>query len=276
MNMTIKVEGIEVLKKKLEGIRDKQTMYAAAVALTRTAQEIKTAEYAEMQKVFDRPTPWALNSLYIKPATKQSLESMVYFKDTSSNRSTTLPFLPPQIHGGERQMKRFEYLLNKAGVLPRGMYITPGAACPLDAYGNISKSFIIQIVSYFRAFTNVGHTANITDKKKQKLKMGNAKKGIRGYEYFVSYGKGTEEGRELLRSWPKSEQGPLKTIHLPAGIYKRTGFAWGSSIKPIFMFVRKPSYRQRFPFYDIAKTIARSKFKENFSIALREALRTAK
>lgn len=260
MNMTIKVEGIEVLKKKLEGMRDKQITFAAAVALTRTAQDIKTAEIAEMQKVFDRPTPYTLQGLYLKPATKQNLESMVYFKDFAGKGIPATKYLPPEIHGGERRLKRFESALKRVGVLPDGMYVTPGSACPLDAYGNIPGSFIVQILSYFRAFGEQGYRANITEKKMQKIKAGNARKGTRGYEYFVSYGKGTWSGRQ----------------HLPPGIYKRTGFAFGSSIKPIFMFVRKPSYRQRFPFYDLAKKIAQSKFNANFSIALHEALRTAK
>ncbi len=269
MQFSIKVEGLDALKNKLNSLPQKQIPFAIALALTRTAQDVKQAEYMEMQKVFDRPTPWTLRSLYIKPATKQNLEALVGFKDTSSNRVTTLPFLPPEIHGGERQMKRFEELLNRIGILPYGMYVTPGSGCPMDQYGNIPRSLIIQILSYFKAFLEQGHFANITEKRKAKLAVGSKKK--RGYRYFVSYGKGTAKGRELLRSFPKSEQGPLRTQHLAPGIYQAS-----SAIKPIFMFVRKPAYRPRFHFYELAKSITQKKFIPNLSIAIHEAKETAR
>ena len=258
MEFKIRIDGIEGVKTMLNNLSQKQIPYATALALTRTAQDVKQAEYAEMQKVFDRPTPYTLQSLYLKPATKQNLESMVYFKDFAGKGTPAKKFLPPEIHGGERRLKRFESALKRIGILPDGRYVTPGSACPLDAYGNIPGSFIVQILSYFRAFGEQGYRANITPKKKQKLKAGT--KRNRGYEYFVSYGKGTWSGRQ----------------HLPPGIYKRTGFAWGSSVKPIFMFVRKPAYKPRFRFYELAKEITNKKFIPNLSLALHEAKETAR
>lgn len=258
MQISIKVEGIDGVKAMLNNLAQKQIPYATALALTRTAQDIKQAEYAEMQKVFDRPTPYTLQSLYLKPATKQSLEAMVYFKEFAGKGTPAKKYLHPEIQGGERNLKRFESALKRVGVLPDGMYITPGSACPLDAYGNIPGSFIVQILSYFRAFGEQGYRANITEKKKQKIKSGT--KRSKGFEYFISYGKGTWGGRQ----------------HLTAGIYKRTGFSWGSNIKPIFMFVRKPAYKPRFRFYELAKEITNKKFIPNLSLAIHEAKETAR
>ena len=48
----------------------KQINFALAVALTKTAQTLQAQQYGEIKKVFDRPTPYSLNSLYVKPATK--------------------------------------------------------------------------------------------------------------------------------------------------------------------------------------------------------------
>jgi hypothetical protein len=163
----------------------------------------------------------------------------------------------PQVEGGRRSVKGFEKALQRIGVLPHGMFIAPGEACPLDAYGNIPPSLIIQIMSYFRAFGEQGYKANITDKRKEKLKKGSKKTGF-GFEYIVSYGPGTASGRQ----------------HLPAGIYKKVRFSSGTALKPIMMFVKAPSYRARFPFFDIARRIVDQKIKPNFDEAMREALLT--
>jgi hypothetical protein len=68
--------------KRLLDAQQRQMPFAVALALTRTAQDVKRAEQAEMRGVFDRPTPFTLNSLFTKPATKQSLEARVWVKDT--------------------------------------------------------------------------------------------------------------------------------------------------------------------------------------------------
>jgi len=264
MKFIIETEGIEKLLTTLEDLEKKQLPFATAKALNKTAEDIKDAEVKQMQSSFDRPTAYTLNSLYIKYANKQNLSAMVGFKDKSQagkgNASTN--FIYPQVKGGRRHLKRFESALRNIGVLPQGMYIVPGAACPLDAYGNIPAGLIVQILSYFRAFGEQGYRANITDKRKAALAKGSKRKGTMGFKYFVSAGKST---------W----FGPHKQ-HLPAGIYKRTGFVSGSAIKPIMMFVSNPSYSERFPFYTTAQNVIDNKLKSNFKEAMEEAIRTAK
>lgn len=260
MQPTIKITGLKNIIQNMDDLAKKQVPYAAAKALTKTAQEIKAEEVKGMQTSLDRPTPYAINSLRVDPASKNKLEATVRFKDKSDagKGNPAANFMTPQVEGGKRNLKRFEVALQRIGVLPKGMYIAPGEACPLDSYGNIPGSFIVQILSFFRAFGEQGYRANITDKRKASLKRGSKKN--RGFEYFVSYGKGTRSGRQ----------------HLPAGIYKRTGFAWGSSVKPVMMFVKEPSYSKKFSFYEIAEKVANKNLKNNFDSALKEALLTAK
>ena len=52
MNISVDISGLQ----GLGGFIDKQARYAAAVALTKTAQEIRSAIPAELDQVFDRPT----------------------------------------------------------------------------------------------------------------------------------------------------------------------------------------------------------------------------
>lgn len=260
MNVTIEFKGLKELQAKMSDLEKKQIPFATAKALTKTAQDVQAEEVKVMHSSLDRPTPYTLKSLYVKPATKTDLSAMVYFKDKSSagKGNPAANWMHPQTMGGKRNIKRFESALQRIGVLPRGMYIAPGSACPLDAYGNIPPSFIVQMLSYMRAFGEQGYKANITDKRKAALAKGSKRK--QGYEYFVSYGKGTWSGRQ----------------HLPPGIWKRVRFAQGSAIKPIMMFVKDPSYSKRFPFYETAQKVINNKLKDNFNEAMREAIATAK
>ena len=232
-----------------------------AKALTKTAQQVQSEEVKVMRSTLDRPTTYTMKSLYVKPATKKNLTSMVYFKDKSQagKGNPAANYIEPQTMGGKRNVKRFESALRRIGVLPMGMFITPGSACPIDSYGNIPASFIVQILSYFRAFGEQGYRANITDKRKASLKRGS--KRAQGYAYFVSKGKGEWYGRQQ---------------HLPPGIYKRIGFAAGSAIKPVMMFVKEPSYAKRFPFYETAQKVINRNINNNFSEAMSEAIKTAK
>lgn len=260
MKVDIQITGIKELISKMNDLEKSQVPFAMAKALTKTAQDVQAAEVKVMQSSLDRPTPYTLKSLYVKPATKKDLSAMVYFKDKSSagKGNPAANYILPHVQGGKRNLKRFESALRRIGVLPSGMYIAPGSACPLDAYGNIPASFIVQILSYFRAFGEQGYKANITDKRKASLAKGSKRR--QGFEYFVSYGKGTWSGRQ----------------HLPPGIWKRVGFAQGSAIKPIMMFVKDPSYSKRFPFYETAQKVIDQKLKDNFNEAMREAIATAK
>jgi hypothetical protein len=262
MEISVKFEGLKELTKNMDDLAKRQVPYATAKALTKTAQDIKAEELREVQRTIDRPTPYAINSLRVDPATKNKLEATVRFKDKSDagKGNPAANFMLPQAEGGKRNIKRFESALQRIGVLPQGMYIVPGEACPLDAYGNIPGSFIVQILSYFRAFGEQGYRANITDKRKAALAKGSKRKRTMGYEYFVSYGKGTWSGRQ----------------HLPAGIYKRVAFARGNAIKPIMMFVKEPTYQKRFPFYEIAQKTTKKNIVSNFNEAMDEAIKTAK
>jgi hypothetical protein len=262
MNITVEFKGLKEVIANIEGLARTQIPYAAAKALTKTAQDVKDAEVKQMSSSLDRPTPYTLGSLYVKSATKANLEAMVYFKDKSSagKGNPAANWMQPEVEGGRRNVKRFESALQRIGVLPKGMYVVPGAACQLDVYGNIPAGLIVQILSYFQALGEQGYRANITDKRKAALAKGSKRTMKAGYEYFVSYGKGTRSGRQ----------------HLPAGIYKRVSLIGQGNIKPIMMFVKAPSYKKRFPFYEIAQKTINQMLLPRFDEAMKEALLTMK
>jgi len=215
---------------------------SAAIALTRVAKSAQAEIRTEMQRVFDRPTPYALNSTYVKPATPSRLTSEVGIKDQlSAGKGTAgIKFLSPQIYGGERGMKRFEKALQARGLMPVGMYAVPGGAAKLDAYGNMAASQIRSILSALGAAeTYAGYSANRTQRsRKRNRRMAN---------YFVGRPGG---GR------------------LPLGVWQVFRFAMGSAVKPVVIFTKAPRYKIRLQFQDIVERVFDRDFNAFFADAL--------
>lgn len=251
VTLTLKNNFPEV-QKYLEA-QQKQAAFAAAVALTRSAQDVRKAEYAEMQHVFDRPTPYTMRSLFVKPATKQRLEAKVWVKDDRAGSGTPAErYLLPQIEGGPRGMKGFELALQRAGYMRQGFKAVPGRFARLDAYGNVSYGQIIQILSQLRITLTAGHQRNIsTDPKKA------ARARQRAGGQYVAF----PDGRGKL----------------PPGIYQRRDFAHGGAApRPIFIFVRQVTYRRRFDFHGVGERTFQKVFPAHFEHAFAEAMRTAR
>lgn len=212
-------------------------------ALNQTADQVKQALVDEMIRIFDRPTPYTLNAPYVWYANKTTLTAKILLREFGG-KSRSEKYLLTQVHGGARRLKSFESALRSIGVLPDGMYAVPGRRAPLDAYGNISAGFIVQILSYFRAFGEQGYKANITDEKMAKMAKGTKKK--RGIEYFA------------IRNAGQS---------LKLGIYRKTAFAFGKSTEPMIMFVKKPAYRQLLKWDEIAQRVVNQNWEKNLKEA---------
>jgi hypothetical protein len=128
-----------------------------------------------------------------------------------------------------------------------------------DGRGNLRGPFMVQLISYFQAFSEVGHRANMTKKRKDKLEnrgvSANGYKTINWFMYFVVYG-GLRSGR---------------TSHLAPGIWAKSGIH-GSTVRPVLMFVRSPAYVPRL---SLEKVIQKSQLQAKFETRLRYQIRTA-
>ncbi|MBJ2155276.1 hypothetical protein [Variovorax sp. IB41] len=237
----------------------KQAPFALAVALTRTVQDVRTDEKTEMGTSFSKPTSFTLNSLFIKPATKQTLTASVWVKD--SERPSH--YLLPQIEGGARQQKRFEQLLLQRGLMRANERAVPGIGAKLDSFGNMGRGQITKILSQLKTFNLAGSDANATDSKRSKSKR------VRE-AYFVSTGQGTHPFGK--RSW---RNGRMKQ-HLPRGIWVRTASATGTTVKPILLFVSKAVYGRRFKFYEVADRTINRVFEGHFDREYAKALKSAR
>lgn len=122
--------------------------YAAATALTRTALIAQKKDLPdEMRSVFDRPTTYTLNSLFVVPANKDNLVARVHVKNAAASGVTPERFLQPEVEGGSRGEKRFERALRFAGILLAGERAMPGDEIQLDASGNVSGPRIRSILA---------------------------------------------------------------------------------------------------------------------------------
>lgn len=216
---------------------------AAAKALTFTAERVRTAEIAEMRKVFDRPTTFTLNALRLKSATPQNLEAVVWVKDEAGKGTPAINFLGPHIFGGIRRHKRMESALRSAGILTRSEYAVPGAAVKLDRFGNVRAGEVVRILSQLRIQRSAGFESRMSRGAGKARAVARA-----GGQYVVA--------------------SPGRGRH-PRGIWKRLK---RGGIEPIFIFVRGVRYRKRFDFFGVANRVARAEFPALFRRAVeREA-----
>lgn len=221
------------LKLDLNREQDRLTRVARRVVYElahRAVAEVK----AEMPRVFDRPTPWVLNGVYVSPLRSEN-SATVDWKPGTAGATPASKILRAQIEGGQRNLKRFERLF----ALRPGYNIVPGKWAELDQYGNIKPSQLVQIISYLRLFNEVGFAAN----RSQRQRNRGAKARARS-EYFI----------RPIGATPASHPG---TWHLPPGVY-RVAREQGGAPLLVLAFVRAARYRQRFaPARIVRETVAR-------------------
>jgi len=250
----------------------KQGRYALQQSLRSAAYMVRAAEQAQMRKpsVFDRPTPFIVNSVQVVDRVKTDMRAEVSFRYPGGKTVSPDKVLAAEIAGGPRRDKRSEVALRRVGILQAGYFTVPGSGIPataIDAYGNVKGTFIRQLLSYLQAGYSEGDgrgsTSNMGAKRKRSLaKFGRSVGGYRiinGVQYFVSWGK-LRGGRDR---------------HLAYGIWSRSGFH-GVIVKPVLMFVRQPRYAARFDFYGVGEKVIREGFEPMFAANLKRALESAR
>ncbi len=234
MAVHFRVESSDVMR-ALQNLAAEDAPIVTAYALTKVAGDIKADEVQTMKDVFDRPTKFTLNSLYVKPATKRDLVAEVYFKDGFGS-IPAWKYLGPQVEGGARQHKSHEKRLIRAGHMKPDEFAVPGQGAKLDAFGNLSGSTIERILSQVQSAEQfAGYQANATDSRRSKAKRKKAG------NYFV------------LRPELSGRAGR----NVAPGIYYRAPGSKG--FVPVIMFVKAPRYQKRFPFYERAQLVFNDK-----------------
>lgn len=229
----------------------RQGPYVAAVSLTRTMRDVQGAIKDEKRNVFDRPTAYALNGTFLKPATKTNLESRVWVKDNPFGKGVPADrFLAPQIFGGERRHKGSERLLQAGGLMPAGWYLVPGEGAQLDGNGNIRRGQLRQILSQLKVQGGSGHESRATGSQRSNRTI--ARQGV---TYFAL---------------PNGNRGLLP------GVYLKRRFGHGTAIRPVFIFVSKVEYQTRLKFHEVGQTTIDARFPIHFQAEQEKAMRSAR
>jgi hypothetical protein len=240
VKVTFSVTGMRELREELAAFSDRRFGSVVAKAINDTAFEVRDGLRVEMQRVFDRPVPWTLNSLAVKRADIGDLAAEISFKPSTGGRLSAGTYLQPEVRGGARRQKAFEKLLVKAGYLPAGSFAVPGAGVRLDQHGNIPRALLGEILSHLRAHGATREKRNLSTARR----LRNAQKRTGG-RYFAI----TERGKGLA-----------------PGIWRRS--LSGRDPVPMLLFVRPPSYRSRLDFDGVAQRIVRSRLQHHFDRAV--------
>ena len=244
ISISVKTDFDNAIRKLDFGVR-RQVPFAIKNTLNNLAQHVKTDVVNEMRNKFDRPTPFTLNSLFIKYATKQSLTALVYVKDKELFKSR--PFneqLAHEFSGGQRIRKRLEFWFQRAGYISSNEYLVPGEAAQLDAFGNVSRGQIQKILSQLRAGPDV--YAYKSNSRRSRAKRINV-------EYFWSRG-----GR------------------LKRGVWARYRLGFGSAVKPILIVVGHAGYVRRIDLERIGNARINREINDRFAIELQKAIASAR
>lgn len=251
MVIDVKADVSEIVK-RVDLLKKEQIPFATALALTRTAQYAKTELVAEMDRVFEAPTRFTKDALYVSPAKKTNLTATVKVKDHAVKGNAAVKWLFPEIYGGARGIKGFEALLMRSGILPSGWFAIPAMGAPFDAFGNVPGSLITKILSQLQASRD--STAN-----ENKEARGKRDKRRQQGRYFA-----------VIPNRPP-------TNHLPPGIYERFGTTKHAKVVPIFVFTNKaPKYTARYDFLGIGTRVAKARFPIEFEAAAKQAMATAR
>lgn len=158
----LKVEGNTLqIMQRARDIALKQLPFAMSQALNDTARSVIEAERGEMERAFDRPTPFTLNAFTYKPATKAVPMAIVRQRDVIGGRD----YLFREAAGGVRKAKAIERLI--ASVAPMAFAaVLPADAAKLDKYGNWDRGQINRVLSNIRAQRDAySNTTAASDKR---------------------------------------------------------------------------------------------------------------
>lgn len=224
----------------------KHVPYAAAVALTRTAGHARDAATPQLKADLNKPRPFTSGkgAFFILPAKKDNLAATLGFKDLQAR------YMQYQIEGGKRRQKGYEVLLRSMGALPAGWVTVPGAAAPVDGYGNIKAKALSEMISILRRGMGIYRA------------RGRGRRRSAQIEAFFAVVPGTQDAR---------------SSRLPPGIYMRRGRGRGSAITPWLMFAKEATYQEkRFDFEKLGKNVTQRKFNEEFRRAFDAAVRSSR
>jgi hypothetical protein len=216
-------------------------------ALNDTVKSGRIEVQNEMDRVFDRPTPYAKRGVVYDAATKENLRAAVVVTgDRTTGGLPATAFLGPQIQGGYRTHKAFERQLVQRGLMEKGEVAVPARDTPRDRYGNMTQGFI----NRFMADLQINYQAAGAERARTKRSLTRNK----------NYGK----ARFFV---------PKRDGHLFPGVWERKPGT--RNLKPVVLFLRRESYLIRLKFREVVErhvnVVLPINFERHFDRLMRQA-----
>lgn len=245
---------VRELRQVFSHLETKQLPFATAQAINDSLFWVTKGWEDEIVNVFDRPALPTVRAVNYRKASKDRLFAEAWIRNEAPKGGTPPSrYLLPEIQGGPREEKPFEFRLREAGWLGANEFLVPTRFAPLDGFGNVPGSVIRTILSDLQASRDEKQRSTKESRAKRQNRRAIAKRAT----YFMSIpSKPRRNGQQ----------------HLPHGIFAKTQFSSGSSLTMIFHVTKgAPTYRARFQAYALAERL----WAENFPRAFRQQLATA-
>ncbi len=245
---------------------------ALLVALDRTAVDVQAAERAEMQDSFDRPTPYTLRGVFVQRTRNRVPEAAVGLpSQRQSGARGAGVYLEPQIEGGRRELKGFERRIRQLGVMDGTQFIVPGRFARLDAYGNVSRGQILQVLSQLRAFGGA-ETVSRNLVRRDGTRDNQDRSTTREDAARRRTAAFRRAGGQYFAVGPAPRGGLQPGIYQRQVLGARTAGPADRRPRAVFLFVDRVSYEQRFDFYAAAEYAAERSFPRRLDEALAQAV----
>jgi hypothetical protein len=236
----------------------RQVPFAMAHTLTLLAKDGKEAIVKALPVVFDRPVQFTLSGVTFEKATKATMASKVFFRqsDNNSGKAKNEHIRPGAQGAVARNQKKTEFLLTRLGFLPAGWVTVPGNKMPVVASsGNMAGSYYKDIINVLQLKTGSrfesGHGRYIKSQKRA------SKMGVATELFAVAPG---------LNSMAKGGG------WLPPGVYKHLP---GRRLLQMLKFVRKASYSKRLDVDAVVKKAVDTNLQRRWDEAAAGAIATA-
>lgn len=212
--------------------------YVAANTLTELGRATQDRMPTELQRRFDRPTPYTLRAVKVEFANKTKLRSVVGFpaSEEASGKSKNEFIRPGALGTSSRRQKRTEYLLTQKGYLPAGWITVPGSHSKrtlLDGFGNIPGSIYKQIIQSLQIRPKGRAVSKASQRRAASL-------GVASEFFAVA---------------PGTNKLGKNGGYLPAGVYRRTR----KGLQQYLLFVKRASYEKRIDMRQVGIDTAQQK-----------------
>jgi len=225
-----------------------QVPKATALALTRLAQDSRKGVQDHMRRKLDRPTRRTIRGVRFKPAEKEEEPptASVWIVDEAPKGTAPADYLEALIQGGQRDHKRHEKALHRAGILPPGWYTVPGQDARKNKFSNITAGTYTKILSELQASPDPQQNAS------------DSRRSVANNRGFFVLRRG--ESRV--------------TSGRPIGVYQRTGKRRGS-IKSILHFISfAPTYKETLDISGTIDDVLQKQTDQNVSKAIETVIRS--